>query len=405
MEKKKYSAYLILIVLLTLILFVAFRAKPIPVDSVLAQYAPMKVSIEEEGKTRVVDHFMITAPIDAYMHRINFNEGDKVQKGQTLLILEPLPSSFLDPRNRAQAEATLGATVELEKIVQQMSKAAKADKELADLTLQRNTRLRKQKVISQNELDIAKAEKQSADAVLRAYQFGGVLTQYLTQMSRSALDYENTRQSDAENHIFKVNSISRGKILKLADKSERVVKMGTVLIEIGDIEHIEVEADVLSTLAVKLNPGMPVEIVRWGGEQALYGEVKRIESSGFTKISALGVEEQRVKVIINISTQYNARKQLGHGFRVESRFILWSSDKVLQIPNSALFRDNDIASASTQDNWAVYVIKGNKLQKRPVKIGHRNNLMAEVITGLVEGESLVSYLSNEMREGVRVEVR
>lgn len=405
MEKKKYSLYLILIVLLSLILFVAFRTKPIPVDSVLAQYAAMKVSVEEEGKTRVVDRFVITAPIDAYMHRIIFNEGDEVKKGQALLTLEPLPSSFLDPRNRAQAEASLGATVELEKIVQQMSKAAKADKELADINLRRNTQLRKQKVISQNELDIAKADKKRADAVYQAYQFGGVFAQYMTQMSHSALGYENTRQSDTENRVFKLNSISSGKILKLADKSERIVKMGTVLMEVGDVEHIEVEVDVLSTLAVKLEPGMSVEILRWGGEQALQGKVKRIESSGFTKISALGVEEQRVKVIIGISTQYNSRQQLGHGFRVESRFILWSSDKVLQIPNSALFRDKGIAPASTQDNWAVYVIKDNKLQTRLVTIGHRNNLMAEVIAGLVEGESLVSYLSNELKEGVRVEVR
>jgi len=405
MEKKKYLAYSILVILLALVLFVAFQAKPIPVDSVLAQYAPMKVSIEEEGKTRVVDHFVITAPNDAYMHRINFNEGDKVQKGQTLLILEPLPSSFIDPRSRAQAEATLGATAELEKIVQQMSKAARADKELADITLRRNTRLRKQKVISQNELDISKADKKRADAVYRAYQFGGVFTQYLTQMSHSALGYENTRQSSAENRDFKVKSITSGKILKIADKSERAVKLGAVLMEMGDIEHIEVETDVLSTLAVKLEAGMPVEILRWGGEQALQGKVKRIDPSGFTKISALGVEEQRVKVIMGISTQYNSRKQLGHGFRVESRFILWSSDKVLQIPNSALFRDNGIAPASIQDNWAVYVIKGNKLQKRLVKIGHRNNLVAEVIAGLVEGEPVVSYLSNELKEDIRVEVR
>ncbi|NOR81591.1 MAG: HlyD family efflux transporter periplasmic adaptor subunit [Methyloprofundus sp.] len=405
MEKKKYLVYLILIVLLTLILFVAFRAKPIPVDSVLAQYAPMKISIEEEGKTRVVDHFVITAPSDAYMQRINFNEGDKIDKGQTLLALEPLPSSILDLRSRVRAEATLGATIELEKIIQQMNKAAKADKELADIILQRNTQLRKKKVISENELDISKAEKQRADAVYQAFQFGRVFTQYVTQMSRAALDYEDIRQSVTKHRIFKVKSITSGKILKISDKSERAVKMGAVLMEMGDIEHIEVETDVLSTLAVKLAAGMPVEILRWGGGQALQGKVRRIESSGFTKISALGVEEQRVKVIIGISTPYNSRQQLGHGFRVESRFILWSSDKVLQIPNSALFRDKGVAPASIQDNWAVYVIKSNELQKRLVKIGHQNSLMAEVIAGLVEGEPVVSYLSNELETGVRIEVR
>lgn len=405
MLNKKYLGYWILLILLVLVLFVAFQTKPIPVDSIQVRYAPMQVTIEEEGKTRVVDHFVITAPVDAYMHRINFNEGDSVVKGQTLVILEPVPSSVLDPRSRAQAKATLGATQELEKIIQQMSKAANADKELADITLQRTTQLRKKKAVSQHDLDMAKAEKRRADAVYRASQFSWVFTQYLTQMSHSALDYEDTRQSDSEKHQFKLGSITDGKILKLADKSERAVKMGTVLMEIGDIEHIEIEADVLSILAVKLKPDMPVEILRWGGNQALQGKIKRIEPYGFTKTSALGVEEQRVKVIIDISTENNIPRQLGHGFRVESRFILWRADKVLQIPNSALFRDNKVVSGSALEEWAVYIIKGGTLQKRLVKIGHRNNLMAEVIDGLNEGEPLVAYLSNELKDGVKVEVR
>ncbi|MCK5355266.1 MAG: HlyD family efflux transporter periplasmic adaptor subunit, partial [Methyloprofundus sp.] len=294
---------------------------------------------------------------------------------------------------------------ELEKIIQQMSKAAKADQELADITFQRDTELRQKKVISQHDLDVAKAEKRRADAIYRAYRFGQVLTRFLTQMSRSALDYEDSRQTRLENHHFKLSSAADGKILKLADKSARVVRMGTVLMEIGDIEHIEVETEVLSTLAVKLKPGMPAEILRWGGEQALPAEIKHIEPYGFTKISALGVEEQRVKVILDIKTEYSARQQLGHGYRVESRFILWRSDKVLQIPNSALFRDNKTDTNSAIEQWAVYIIKDNKLQKRTLKIGQRNNLTAEVVDGLDEGEHLVSYLSNELKDGVKIEIR
>jgi len=400
----KILGYVLLVVLLIVVLVIAFQPKVIVVDVAEAYYAPMQVTVEEQGKTRVVKHFVITAPIDAYMHRIELSEGDAVNKGQTLLVLEPLPSAVLDPRSRAEAEATLGAAEELEKIIKEMSVAANSDKEIANIIFTRTSELRKKKVISQNALDVAKAEKRRTDAVFRAYQFTGVLTQFLTRMSRSALDYEDPRQSEGKNHHFIISSIANGKILKLADKSERTVKMGAVLMEVGDIEQIEVEVDVLSTLAVQLQQGMPVEILRWGGDQTLQGTIKRIEPSGFTKVSALGVEEQRVNVIVDINTQYTKRKQLGDGFRVESRFILWNSDKVLQIPNSALFRREQGASV-TQSKWAVYVIKGNQLETRSVKIGHRNNLMTEVISGLAAGEQLVAYLANELKDGVHVEVR
>lgn len=404
MLNNKILGYLLLIALLAVILMIAFQPKTIVVDVAEAYYAPMQVTAEEQGKTRVVEHYVVTAPIDAYMHRIELNEGDTVQKGQTLLVLEPLPSSVLDSRSRAEAEATLGAAEELEKIVKEMSVAAHSDQEIANIIFTRTSELRKKKVISQNALDVAKAEKRRTDAVFRAYQFTGVFSQFLTRMSRSALDFEDPRQSEGENHHFIVSSISNGKILKLVDKSERTVKMGAVLMEVGDIEQIEVEVDVLSTLAVQLQQGMPVEILRWGGDQTLQGTIKRIEPSGFTKVSALGVEEQRVSVIVDIMTQYNERKHLGDGFRVESRFILWNADKVLQVPNSALFREEQGAS-DTQSKWAVYVIKDNQLETRPVKIGHRNNLMTEVISGLAAGEQLVAYLSNELKDGVSVEAR
>jgi len=398
MLKNKQLGYLLLIVLLAATVLIAFQSKTIIVDSASVHYAPMKVTIDEEGKTRVVDHFVVTAPIDAFMQRINFNEGDSIKKGQTLFVLEPLPSVVLDPRSHAEAEATLGASKTLEKIIKEMTATAKADEELANLTFNRTTQLRKQKAVSQYELDIAKVEKRRAEAIYRAAQFGGVLTEYLTSMSRSALDYENIRQLEGKNQHFKVSSMASGKVLTLEDKSARIVKAGSVLMELGDIEQLEIEADVLSTLAVKLQPGMAVDILRWGNGLVLKGFVKRIEPAGFTKVSALGVDEQRVKVILDISTDYKHRKQLAHGFRVEIRFILWQADKVLQIPNSALFRDKE-------NGWAVYVINANKLEKRAVQTGHRNNLMTEVIDGLAEDESVVSYLSNELMDGVKIAVR
>lgn len=405
MFNNKLFIYLLLTGLFVVSLVVAFQPANVTVDSVHANYAPMKVTLEEEGKTRVIEHFLVTAPVNAYLQRINFNEGDRVRQGQVLMTLEPLPSAVLDPRGRAQAQASLGAAQALEKIIEEMSVAANADKELANITLTRTRQLRTQKAVSQNDLDVAKAEKRRADAIFRASQFTSVFTQYLTRMSRSALDYEDSRQSEGEHRHFTVKSVTHGTILKLADKSERVVKMGTVLMEIGDIEQIEVAVDVLSTLAVQLQAAMPVEILRWGEEQVLHGVIKRIEPSGFTKVSALGVEEQRVTVIVEISSDYSQRKQLGHGFRVDASFILWQSAKVLQIPVSALFRVDNSNAIKPQNEWAVYVINANKLEKRTVKIGHRNTLMVEVSEGLVAGEQLVSYLANDLQDGMSVTLR
>ena len=402
---KKGFAILFIAVFLILIIFMMLQEKPVLVDMVKAEYAPMKVTLDEEGKTRVIDRFVITAPIDAFMRRIRFNEGDKVQKGQTLLTLEPVPSSVLDPRSRAQAEASLGATEELEKVINEMSEAAKADKVLAGITFHRTNELRKNNVVAENEMDIVKAEKRRAEAVYRASQFAKVLTQYLTQMSRSALNYEDVRQTDNDVRHFIVSSAADGMILNLSGKSERVVKMGEVLMELGDIVQLEIESDVLSTMAVKLKQNMPVEIIRWGGEQVLQGLIKRIEPSGFTKYSALGVEEQRVKVIASINTGLTTESGLKDGFRVETRFVLWQSDKVLQIPNSALFKSKELSNHSTNNEWFVYLISENHLQKRAVKTGQKNNLMTEIISGLKENDPVVSYLSNDLKEGTSVEIR
>lgn len=196
-------------------------------------------------------------------------------------------------------------------------------------------------------------------------------------------------------------------VLKLSGKSERVVKAGDFLMEIGNVKQLEVEVEVLSSIAVKLKSVMKVKLHQWGGEKFLHGTIKIIEPSGFTKISALGVEEQRVNVIVSVYLEDNSEKNLsadlGDGFRIEAHFILCQADKILQIPNSALFIDK---LTESKKEWAVYVINNGKLEKRPVKIGHRNHIMAEVLEGLTENESLVSFLlSNDLNEGLKVDIR
>ena len=407
MQKRRSSGLILLVGsgLLIVVLVFALQDKPYAIEAVNAVYAPMTVNTEEEGKTRVTERFIVTAPIDAYMHRITLTEGEQVKINQALITLEPLPSSIIDPRSRAQAEATLGAAQELEKIINEMSEASRADQELAEINFERTRELRKSNVVAQNDLDVAKAEKRRSDAVYRASQFASVFTEYLTKMSRSALDYEDMRQTGNEPRQFQVNSPVSGTILQINNKSERIVSGGEKLLTIGDLSDLEIETDVLSRVAVKLKPGMPVEILRWGGEQVLEGEVKRIEPSGFTKVSALGVEEQRVKVIVKINDRLAKQHHILDGFRVECRFVLWHAERVLQIPNSALFQDRNSVDKIQSQAWFVYVVEANRITKKMIQIGHRNALMAEVINGLDENQQVISHLSNELKDGMKVSIK
>ena len=305
---------LIIVVGLGILIFISLQTQSIEVESVTVKYAPMKVVIEEEGKTKIIEKYSINAPIDAYMRRIKLSEGDDIKIGQDLIILEPLPSSVLDPSSRVQAEAVLGASKEMENIIKEISTAAKADQDLADISYKRINKLSKNKVIPEHELDIARVDKRRADAVYRASQFGWVFSKYLTKMSQSVLDYENIRNTEKDARSFKITSTTKGKIINLKVKNEGIVKAGELLMEIGDIKQMEVEVDVLSSAAVKLKPGMNVELDRWGGDELLYGNIKKIEPSGFTKISALGVEEQRVNIQCALPSSAGLRYERNYGF-------------------------------------------------------------------------------------------
>ena len=188
-----------------------------------------------------------------------------------------------------------------------------------------------------------------------------------------------------------------GRVLKVAHECEGPVRTGAPLLEVGDPSALEIEVDVLSADAVKIKPGMQVLFDRWGGEGSLEGVVRTIEPVGFTKISALGVEEQRVLVISDFTSPREKWQRLGDGYRVEARFVLWHEDKVLQIPASSLFRYNE--------GWAVFVIDNGRAKRREVKVGERNGLTAQIIEGVKEGVRVINHPSDEVEDGRRVKVR
>jgi len=288
------------------------------------------------------------------------------------------------------AEAKVAAAEAARRAAEQNVDSARADAELADKELKRLEPLAEQGHISANSLDQAGAQKRSAA------EFAVDVARHELEAARTALRHTGNRSSNPEDRVQVLAPVSGG-ILKLQHECEGVVTRGQSRLEIGDTRSLEIETDVLSADAVKIKPGMSVLYERWGGEKPLIGQVRRVEPVGFTKISALGVEEQRVLVISEITSDPEQWQTLVDGYRVESRFILREKQDVLQIPASVLF--------GFGDQWALFVIQDNKARRRTVKVGQRNGLSARILDGLAEGDPVITHPDDTIEDGVRVKRR
>ena len=356
----------------------------------------MQVTIQEEGKTRVIDRYIITAPVAGTTCRVDLEVGDLIEKDETLVNINPLQSQALDPRSRAEARARVSAAEASSHAAEQNVSVARAEADLAVAELARLEPLVEAGHISAERLDQARAVKRGTEASLRSALFAVDVAKYELEAARTALRYTGNTSSDPED-IVRVAAPVTGRILKLHQECEGVVSRGQPLLEIGDTRSLEIETDVLSADAVKIKPGMPVLYERWGGEKPLAGRVRRVEPVGFTKISALGVEEQRVLVISDITSDAERWQTLGDGYRVESRFLLWENEDVLQIPASALFR--------IDDQWALFVMENNKAKRRGVKVGQRNGLSAQILEGLAEGDAVITHPDKTIEDGIGVKRR
>lgn len=388
-----------LAVLLTIVvaLVYGFRPQPRLVDIIAATRAPMQVTIEEEGKTRVIDRYIISAPVSGTACRVDLDVGDSVDKNQMLVNINPLQSQALDPRSHAEAEARVAAAESALRATEQNVQSARAKADLASKELTRLEPLAKEGHVSEGKLDQAKAQARSTGAALRSAIFAVDVAHYDLEAARTALRYTGDKTQAGESDAVQVLAPVTGKVLKLQQECEGVVNAGQPLLEIGDIRSLEIETDVLSADAVKIKPGMLVLYERWGGENPLTGQVRRVEPVGFTKVSALGVEEQRVLVISDITSEAAQWQTLGDGYRVESRFILWEEQDVMQIPASALFHFDD--------HWAIFVMENNKAKRRIVTVGQRNGLSAQILEGLAEGEQVITHPDDTIEDGVGVKQR
>ncbi|RJP71249.1 MAG: efflux RND transporter periplasmic adaptor subunit [Candidatus Abyssobacteria bacterium SURF_17] len=353
----------------------------------------MQVTVEEDGKTRVVDRYVVAAPVSGFLRRIQLDEGDPVSDGTTLAVLEPLRPENLDPRARARAQADVKtAEAALQKAGKDME-AVSADHAYAQAEYRRMQQLSEEGIISRGELDRAEAEAQRAEAALKSGKFAIEVARHQLEAARTALTYTSEAQA-APSQAIEIDSPVEGRVFRVIRENEGVVGAGEFIIEIGDPSAIEVEVDLLSADAVKVGPGTAVLFERWGGGHPLEGRVRVVEPSGFMKISALGVEEQRVFVISDITSPPGEWRNLGDGYRVDASFIVWEGENVLQMPESALFRHGD--------GWAVFVVEDERAVLRPVKLGHRNGISAEIVSGLSEGQKVVIHPGRTVEDGARV---
>ena len=383
----------VLVVVLAAIIY-GYMPRPVVVKAVGVARRPLRVIVEEEGKTRVIDRFLISAPVAGYSRRIELDVGDSVEKGQGVVELEPIRSRVLDPRSRAEAQARISAAQAALKAAEESAEAARANNDYAEGELKRVRRLYEEGTVSKDSLDQAETEARQRRARRRSAEFSVEVARFDLEAARTALRYSAAGNAENSDEMVIIKAPVKGCVLKLYHQSEGTVQSGKALIEIGDPKALEVEIDVLSPDAVRISRGTLVLFHRWGSETILEGRVRVVEPVAFTKISALGVEEQRVLVIIDITSPPEMWERLGDGYRVEATFILWEGEDVLQVPTSALFRHGD--------GWAVFAIEDGRARRREVEVGRRSGLRVEIVSGLSPGESVITHPDDTIEDGVAV---
>ena len=377
----------------------ALWPRPVPVDFVTAARGPLVVTVDEEGETRIRDVFVLDAPIAGRMRRIDLEVGDAVTAGESVVArIEPIDPAFLDVRSEAQAEAAVDAADANRRLAAAEVVSAEAELDFAESELYRARELIGDQHISERALDDAERNFRTRQAALETAKAALRMRESELRHARTQLlsPAETERDFDACDCVTLTAPVS-GSILRIIHESEGVVQPGEALIEIGDPRDLEIVVDYLSEDAVKIEAGQRVIIEEWGGGADLNGRVDRVEPFGFTKVSALGIEEQRVNVIIDFTDEPTAWQRLGHGFRVETRVVLWQGEDVLKLPLTALFRNGD--------DWSVFVEEDGRARRRRVTLGRRTNFEAEIVEGLEEGERVVLHPSDRVVEGVGLAAR
>ncbi len=393
---RKLVPYVLAAALLAAIVY-GFLPKPIEVETASVGTAPLTVSVLEEGKTRIRHRYTISPPIAGFLNRVELRAGAPIEKGKTVLAtIQPQPASFLDPRSRAEAEARVkGAEAAKMRAEAEVERAREA-LSLAEKERVRAAELKGKGAVSQREFDTASAQAAMSGRALRAAEFALEVAGFERAQADAALMQTQTPADSAAQPIEVIAPVN-GYVLSVHEESARSVAPGTPIMEVGDPADLEAEIELLSSDAVGVRPGAEVSIEQWGGGKPLRGTVTLIEPGGFTKISALGVEEQRVKVRVNFTDPIPPEHPLGDRFRVEARIVTWHGERVLQVPTGALFRRGG--------DWMTFLFDGGKSRIAKVEIAHNNGIAAEVLSGLREGQRVLLHPPDSVADGASVRPR
>lgn len=407
MARKKLSRSVLITIAACLVcaaLAFAFWPRATMVDLGQVSRGAMRLTVDEQGRTRVRDAYVISTPIDGRLLRVQVEPGDPVQQGVTVVAqMLPANPAALDIRTRGQALAAVEAAEAALHVAEANHEAARADADLAQSDLDRTSRLAGSGIASPAALERAQSAARAAQAQLATA--AAAIEQQSAQV-RSAravlIGFDDPDFYDDENdHTDQARIIHApidGVVLQVIHQDETTLSVGSPILVVGNVERdLEVVVELISSDAINVQNGDPVEIVNWGGEGALTGKVIRVEPYGETKVSALGVEEQRVTAVIQLSSPPQDRIGLGHGFAVEAQIVVWSAEDALRVPSSALFREGA--------DWAVFVANDGTAQLRRVTIGFDNGQEAEVKEGLAEGDLIVLYPPADLTGGTAITQR
>jgi HlyD family secretion protein len=369
--------------------------KPVIVETGVVARAPLTVRVSEEGKTRIRNRYIVAAPVAGNMRRVLLKPGDPVEAGVTVITtIEPVAAPLLDPRARTQAEAVVAMHEASRQRAAESLAAAQAAYKLAEKERDRMRSVTRDGTLSDSDRDRMEAEASIKAAEVRAMEFSLQVIDYELAQARAVLE----RPADGgAGNLIEVKSPVGGRVLNVMQESETVTAPGMAILEVGDPADLEIEAEILSRDAVAIQPGDPVEIEQWGGEETLKARVRRVEPAAFTKISALGVEEQRVIVLCDLLDPPEAARALGDRFRVEVRVAVWHEDDVLVAPAGALFREGN--------TWKTFIHRNGRARLTAIEAGRSDGRLTQALSGLKEGDKVLLHPPDTVKDGTRVVTR
>lgn len=394
LRRVRQGMLLLLIAAATVATVWALRPKPIPVDVESVSRGPLVVAIEESGVTRVKDRYSVSVPVTGTLARVSLEPGDPVREGDTLAEIAPAASVLFDERTRAEAEARLGAALSALGQARAQEARALAAQELAAQELARVQTLHSTGSATKQSLDQALFLQRMRAEDRASALFATKVAGEEVRIARVALGLDG--QGARRRHVD-VLAPASGRVLRVHQKSSGLVHAGSALLEVADLDALEVVVDLLTTDAVQVLPGAEVSIHGWGQTRSLAGRVRRVEPSAFTRVSALGIDEQRVNVLIAVTSPRSTWAALGDGYHVQVRLTLWESQDVLRVPQGALFRHGN--------GFAVFRLEGNVARRVDISVGQRGEAEAEVLQGLTAGDQLIFHPSDRVQDGVRVVAR